>query len=140
MSTLYQEANWSKEDMDSVISAKKEMMTKSILSVFSPEKLQYYREEIAEKEQDGYMVSLIDMLGLIFEQLVFGKVSSWTLSVITLIILCITLKAERLCVTFRKSFTESLKTSVAVKLASEHSPKRWRYTHKTECDWMIDII
>uniref|UniRef100_A0A8C2WQW0 PLA2c domain-containing protein n=1 Tax=Cyclopterus lumpus TaxID=8103 RepID=A0A8C2WQW0_CYCLU len=69
MSALYQEANWSQEDMDSVISEKKEQMTKSMLSVFSPEKLQYYREEIAEKEQDGYSVSLIDMLGLVFEQL-----------------------------------------------------------------------
>uniref|UniRef100_A0A8C3ATP5 Phospholipase A2 n=1 Tax=Cyclopterus lumpus TaxID=8103 RepID=A0A8C3ATP5_CYCLU len=69
MSALYQEANWSQEDMDSVISEKKEQMTKSMLSLFSPEKLQYYREEIAEKEQNGYSVSLIDMLGLVFEQL-----------------------------------------------------------------------
>ncbi|XP_034408063.1 cytosolic phospholipase A2 zeta-like isoform X5 [Cyclopterus lumpus] len=80
MSALYQEANWSQEDMDSVISEKKEQMTKSMLSVFSPEKLQYYREEIAEKEQDGYSVSLIDMLGLVFEQLVFGKKVTSTLS------------------------------------------------------------
>ncbi|XP_056292174.1 cytosolic phospholipase A2 zeta [Pseudoliparis swirei] len=80
MSTLYQEDNWSHEDMDSVISAKKERMTKSILSVFSPEKLLYYKDEIAEKEQDGYMVSLIDMLGLVFEQLVFGKKVTSTLS------------------------------------------------------------
>ncbi|XP_034408437.1 cytosolic phospholipase A2 zeta-like [Cyclopterus lumpus] len=80
MSALYQEANWSQEDMDSVISEKKEQMTKSMLSVFSPEKLQYYREEIAEKEQDGYIGSLIDMLGLVFEQLVFGKKVTSTLS------------------------------------------------------------
>ncbi|TNN40817.1 Cytosolic phospholipase A2 zeta [Liparis tanakae] len=78
MSTLYQEDNWSHEDMDSVISAKKERMTTSILSVFSPEKLLYYKDEIAEKEQDGYMVSLIDMLGLVFEQLVFGQVMEKT--------------------------------------------------------------
>ncbi|XP_034408494.1 cytosolic phospholipase A2 zeta-like isoform X2 [Cyclopterus lumpus] len=80
MSALYQEANWSQEDMDSVISEKKEQMTKSMLSLFSPEKLQYYREEIAEKEQNGYSVSLIDMLGLVFEQLVFGKKVTSTLS------------------------------------------------------------
>ncbi|XP_068424303.1 cytosolic phospholipase A2 beta-like isoform X2 [Clinocottus analis] len=80
MSTMYQEDNWSHQDIDSVISAKKEMMTKSILSVFSPEKVQYYREEMAEKEQAGYIVSLIDMLGLIFEQLVFGKKVTSTLS------------------------------------------------------------
>ncbi|KAM6922712.1 cytosolic phospholipase A2 beta [Lycodopsis pacificus] len=73
MSSLYQEANWSHEDMDSVISAKKEQMTKSVLSAISYEKLHYYREEIAEKEQEGYMVSLIDMCGLIIEHVVFGK-------------------------------------------------------------------
>ncbi|XP_068424162.1 cytosolic phospholipase A2 zeta-like [Clinocottus analis] len=80
MSTLYQEDNWSHQDMDSVISAKKKEMTKSIMSVFSPEEVQYYREEMAEKEQAGYIVSLIDMLGLIVEQLVFGKKVTSTLS------------------------------------------------------------
>ncbi|XP_068574974.1 cytosolic phospholipase A2 zeta-like [Cebidichthys violaceus] len=80
MSTLYQEANWSQEDIDGVISAKKEQMTKSILSAFSAEKLQYYRDEMAEKEQEGYSASLIDMLGLIFEHLVFGKKVTSTLS------------------------------------------------------------
>ncbi|XP_075933392.1 cytosolic phospholipase A2 zeta-like [Anarhichas minor] len=80
MSALYQEANWSQEDMDSIISAKKEQMTKSVLSAFSPEKLQYYREEVAEKEQEGYIVSLIDMCGLIAEHLVFGKKVTNTLS------------------------------------------------------------
>ncbi|XP_068424046.1 cytosolic phospholipase A2 zeta-like [Clinocottus analis] len=80
MSTMYQEDNWSHQDIDTVISAKKEMMTKSILSVFSPEKVQYYREQMAEKDQEGYTVSLIDMLGLIFEQLVFGKKVTSTLS------------------------------------------------------------
>ncbi|XP_056292175.1 cytosolic phospholipase A2 beta-like [Pseudoliparis swirei] len=80
MSTLYQEDNWSHEDMDSVISAKKEQITKSILSIFSPEKLLYYSEEIAEKERDGYIGSLIDMLGLVFEELIFGKKVTSTLS------------------------------------------------------------
>ncbi|XP_031728917.1 cytosolic phospholipase A2 zeta isoform X2 [Anarrhichthys ocellatus] len=80
MSALYQEANWSQEDMDSIISAKKEQMTKNVLSAFSPEKLQYYREEVAEKEQEGYTVSLIDMCGLIAEHLVFGKKVTNTLS------------------------------------------------------------
>ncbi|XP_039639450.1 cytosolic phospholipase A2 zeta [Perca fluviatilis] len=79
MSTLYQEANWS-EDIDRIISATKKQMTKSTLSAFSLEKLQYYSEEMAEKEQDGYTVSLIDMVGLIFEHIVFGKKNTSTLS------------------------------------------------------------
>lgn len=76
MSTLYQEDNWSQQDIDQFISASKEQMTKSVLSLLSPEKLYYYRKEMEEKENQGYIVSLIDMLGLFFEQLVFGKVSS----------------------------------------------------------------
>lgn len=62
--------------MDTVISATKEPMTKNILSVFSPDKMEYYSEEMKAKENEGYIVSFIDMAGLILEQLVFGKVSS----------------------------------------------------------------
>lgn len=76
MSTLYQEANWSQQDINKIISAAKEQMSKSVFSAFSHEKLQYYREEMAEKRNEGYIVSLIDMAGLILEHLVFGKVSS----------------------------------------------------------------
>ncbi|XP_076599468.1 cytosolic phospholipase A2 zeta-like [Chaetodon auriga] len=80
MSTLYQEANWSQEDMDSVISAAKKQMTKSTLSAFSPEKLQYYSEEMTKKGNEGYIVSLIDMAGLVLEHLVFGREVTSTLS------------------------------------------------------------
>ncbi|KAM9345081.1 cytosolic phospholipase A2 zeta-like [Symphorus nematophorus] len=80
MSTLYQEANWSQQDMDSFISASKEQMTKSFLSAFSPQNLQYYEKEIAEKEKEGHTTSLIDMWGLILEHLVFGKKVTSTLS------------------------------------------------------------
>ena len=76
MSTLYQEDNWSQEDIDSIISASKEQMTKSVLSAFCPEKLQYYSEETAKKEQEGHPVSLVDNVGLLLEHLVFGKVRS----------------------------------------------------------------
>ncbi|XP_035519757.1 cytosolic phospholipase A2 zeta-like [Morone saxatilis] len=80
MSTLYQEVNWSQQDIDIIISAAKDQMTKSVLSVFSPEKLQYYSEVMAERGNEGYIVSLIDMAGLILEHLVFGKKVTNTLS------------------------------------------------------------
>ncbi|KAM3606464.1 uncharacterized protein V6R79_017023 [Siganus canaliculatus] len=80
MSTLYQEADWSQQDLNSIISAVKEQMTKSVLSAFCREKLQYYHEEMREKADDGYSVSLIDMAGLILEHLVFGKKVTSTLS------------------------------------------------------------
>ncbi|KAA8584149.1 hypothetical protein FQN60_015357 [Etheostoma spectabile] len=73
------EANWS-QDIDSIIKATKTQMTKSIMSAFSLEKLRYYSEEMAEKAKAGYIVSLIDMAGLIFEHLVFGKKITSTLS------------------------------------------------------------
>lgn len=79
MSVLYQDANWSQQDIDSTITAAKKQMTKSFLSVFCPEKLCYYSEEMTERANEGYIVSLIDMVGLIFEHLVFGKVSNRTL-------------------------------------------------------------
>ncbi|KAG7999834.1 Cytosolic phospholipase A2 zeta, partial [Nibea albiflora] len=78
MSTLYQDTNWSQQDIDSIISAAKKQMTKSSLSMFSPEKLQYYYEEMAEKGNQGYSVSLIDMMGLVLEDLVFGKWCEFT--------------------------------------------------------------
>ena len=83
MSALYQEANWSQQDMDSFISASKEQMTKNFSSAFSAEKLNYYGEEMAEKEKEGHIVTLIDMWGLILEHLIFEKVTT-TFSFITL--------------------------------------------------------
>lgn len=62
--------------MDAIISGAKERMTKNILAVFSPEKMQYYNDEITRKENEGHIVSFIDMAGLILEQLVFEKVGS----------------------------------------------------------------
>nr|XP_046258518.1 cytosolic phospholipase A2 beta [Scatophagus argus] len=80
MSALYQEANWSQQDMDDIISTVKVQMTKSTMSAFSREKLQYYYDEMEVKGNDGYIVSLIDMAGLILEHLVFGKKITSTLS------------------------------------------------------------
>lgn len=83
LSTLYQDDNWSQQDLDSIISAAKEQMTKSALTMFAPEKLQYYSEEMGKKGRDGYIVTLIDMAALMLEHVVFGRVSSQTFSVIT---------------------------------------------------------
>ncbi|XP_034040987.1 cytosolic phospholipase A2 beta-like isoform X2 [Thalassophryne amazonica] len=80
MAALYQEANWSQQDLDRVISKAEEQMTKSVLSAFSKDKLQYYSDEMAEKGDKGYIVSFIDMAGLILEHLVFGKKVTSTLS------------------------------------------------------------
>ncbi|XP_047432421.1 cytosolic phospholipase A2 epsilon-like isoform X2 [Mugil cephalus] len=80
MSALYQEANWSQQDINTFISAVREQVTKSMMSLISPEKLHYYNTESAQKGQEGYSVSFIDTFGLFCEQLVFGKKLTSTLS------------------------------------------------------------
>uniref|UniRef100_UPI003AAE3706 cytosolic phospholipase A2 zeta-like isoform X2 n=1 Tax=Centroberyx gerrardi TaxID=166262 RepID=UPI003AAE3706 len=80
MTSLYQQANWSQQDIDSAISAKEGKITKSFLSSFSTDKLQYYKDELDKKGKEGHIVSLIDMWGLVIEHLIFGKKTTSTLS------------------------------------------------------------
>uniref|UniRef100_A0A672HR07 Phospholipase A2 n=1 Tax=Salarias fasciatus TaxID=181472 RepID=A0A672HR07_SALFA len=70
LSALYREANWSQQGLNKVISFEKEQMTKSVLEVFSPEKLHYYREEMAEKKEQGHISSFIDFAGLFLSWLI----------------------------------------------------------------------
>ncbi|CAB1343553.1 unnamed protein product, partial [Coregonus sp. 'balchen'] len=70
--------DWSQRDMDESISALEGEITKSFLSAFTPEKLQYYRHQMAEKEKEGHMVSLIDMWGLVVEHCLHGKWCEFT--------------------------------------------------------------
>ncbi|KAM9394923.1 cytosolic phospholipase A2 zeta [Salvelinus alpinus] len=80
LAALYQEADWSQRDMDESISAMEEEITKCFLSAFTTEKLQYYKHQMAEKEKEGHMVSLIDMWGLVIEHCLHGKKKTSTLS------------------------------------------------------------
>ncbi|XP_029925717.1 cytosolic phospholipase A2 zeta-like [Myripristis murdjan] len=80
MSSLYQQANWSQQDIDTVISVMEERFTKSFMSSFSIEKLQYYQDELDERLREGHIVSFVDMWGLIIEHLLFGKKNTSTLA------------------------------------------------------------
>ncbi|CAB1312596.1 unnamed protein product, partial [Coregonus sp. 'balchen'] len=80
LAALYQEADWSQRDMDESISAMEGEISKSFLSAFTPEKLQYYRHQMAEKEKEGHMVSVIDMWGLVIKHCLHGKKNTSTLS------------------------------------------------------------
>lgn len=82
MTALYQEPNWSQQDMNTFISASKKQITKNTLTLFSPEKLHYYHKEAQQKHEDGHFVSFIDVVGLLFEQLAFGKVSRFILIIL----------------------------------------------------------
>ncbi|XP_061645455.1 cytosolic phospholipase A2 beta isoform X1 [Phyllopteryx taeniolatus] len=80
MTALSKDENWSQDGIDSTIAELRKELCKSVLSVFSPEKLKYYKQEMKEKMNEGHIVSLTDMAGLIYEQIVFGKKITSTLS------------------------------------------------------------
>ncbi|TRY60476.1 hypothetical protein DNTS_028910 [Danionella cerebrum] len=74
LSSIYEDPNWSRNDIDKSIESLKNELSKTILSLFSKEQLQLYREKMNEREKQGYLVSLIDMWGLALEYLFRGKV------------------------------------------------------------------
>ncbi|XP_047433092.1 cytosolic phospholipase A2 beta-like [Mugil cephalus] len=80
MSALYQEANWSQQDINTFISAVRENLNRSIPSLFHWEELYYYYSELSQKADDGYSVSAVDLFGLVCEKLIFGKKLNSTLS------------------------------------------------------------
>ncbi|XP_046885001.1 cytosolic phospholipase A2 zeta-like isoform X1 [Hypomesus transpacificus] len=80
MAKLNEQDDWSHCDMEKAIAELEKEITKSALSAFTLEKLQYYNTETGKREQEGHPVSLIDMWGLVIEQLTHGKKNSHTLS------------------------------------------------------------
>uniref|UniRef100_A0A668AID6 PLA2c domain-containing protein n=1 Tax=Myripristis murdjan TaxID=586833 RepID=A0A668AID6_9TELE len=76
MSTLYQDANWSKQDINSVISVIEGRITKSFMSSLSKEKRRYYDHEMEERTKEGHLMSYVHKWGLIIEHLLFEKVKN----------------------------------------------------------------
>ena len=74
MAKLNEQDDWSHCDTEKAIAELEKEITKSALSAFTLEKLQYYNTETGKREQEGHPVSLIDMWGLVIEQLTHGKV------------------------------------------------------------------
>nr|XP_057912632.1 cytosolic phospholipase A2 zeta-like [Doryrhamphus excisus] len=80
MSALYQGSHWSQRSIDGTVTQIKKEIGKDFASLFTSEKLQYYSQEIEEKINEGHIPSQTDMAALIYEQAVFGKKLSSTLS------------------------------------------------------------
>uniref|UniRef100_A0A672S8N0 Phospholipase A2, group IVF, tandem duplicate 2 n=1 Tax=Sinocyclocheilus grahami TaxID=75366 RepID=A0A672S8N0_SINGR len=80
MASLYGDANWSNNDLNGVMESVKKEISKSVFSIFSPEQLRHYKEKMEEREEEGLLVSLIDMWGLAIEYLIQGKKKMGTLS------------------------------------------------------------
>ncbi|ROJ78927.1 Cytosolic phospholipase A2 zeta [Anabarilius grahami] len=80
LSSLYEEPNWSKGGLEKSMESIKKEISKKMLSMFSLEQLQEYKEKVEEREKEGHLVSLIDMWGLALEYLFQGKKQMGTLS------------------------------------------------------------
>ncbi|KAK7901742.1 hypothetical protein WMY93_018511 [Mugilogobius chulae] len=79
MSSLCQDQNWS-QNLETLISQNRKKMTIKPEEGFTLEKMKYYKSEMDEKEEQGHLVSYIDMAGLILEHLLFGQKTVSTLS------------------------------------------------------------
>ncbi len=74
MASLYNDANWSNNDLNVVLESVKKEISKSVFSIFSIEQLGHYKEKMEEREKEGHLVSLVDMWGMAIEYLIQGKV------------------------------------------------------------------
>ncbi|KAM9466378.1 cytosolic phospholipase A2 beta-like [Clarias gariepinus] len=77
--SLFSDDSWSKENLDKEIASKKKELSKSTFTIFF-RKLWYYRSERHNRKKEGYPVSIVDLWGLVIEQLIFGKKHTKTLS------------------------------------------------------------
>ncbi|XP_061646150.1 cytosolic phospholipase A2 zeta-like [Phyllopteryx taeniolatus] len=80
MAALSKEANWSLDGIDSTIAQIRKEISKNLLSLFSLENLEYYKQELEKKNNEGHIVSDTDVAGLLFEHVIFGKKIISTLS------------------------------------------------------------
>ncbi|ETE57716.1 Cytosolic phospholipase A2 epsilon, partial [Ophiophagus hannah] len=74
MSCLYQDPNWSQNDLEKPLRDVQKHMTKNrFVATFAPEKLKYYAKELWQRYQEGYSVSFTDLWGLIIESLLHSE-------------------------------------------------------------------
>uniref|UniRef100_A0ACB8G484 Uncharacterized protein n=1 Tax=Sphaerodactylus townsendi TaxID=933632 RepID=A0ACB8G484_9SAUR len=68
MSKLYDDANWSKKNLQELITdARRHVKKNKFLASFAPERLKYYLKELKQRHQEGYNISFTDLWGLIIE-------------------------------------------------------------------------
>lgn len=74
MASLYNDANWSTNDINGAMESVKKEISKGVFSVYSIEQLRHYKEKMEERAKEGRHVSIVDMFGLSIEYLIQGKV------------------------------------------------------------------
>ncbi|XP_066538614.1 cytosolic phospholipase A2 zeta-like isoform X2 [Hoplias malabaricus] len=80
LSSLYSDQNWSVKEMEEQVQHMQKELSKSTSSLFAPRLLHYYNQELKQRESEGHTITLIDMWGLILEQLIYSKKNTGTLS------------------------------------------------------------
>lgn len=74
ISTLYQDPAWSQVALQGPIECAQSRVCSSKMGAMSPERLQYYVQELASLEGSGHSVSLIDLWGLLIEYVLYQAV------------------------------------------------------------------
>ncbi|XP_075049481.1 cytosolic phospholipase A2 zeta [Mixophyes fleayi] len=73
ISTLYEDPNWSHEDLQHSISKVRKSVTSSKALAFSAERIRYWSQELVALERDGHKVNFSDLWGLMLEYFLHQK-------------------------------------------------------------------
>lgn len=74
MSKLYEDANWSQNDLRGPVGDIRKHVTKSKLHCFSLDRMKYYENELCERKQEGHKVSFTDLWGLFIDCMLHHQV------------------------------------------------------------------
>ncbi|XP_053169257.1 cytosolic phospholipase A2 epsilon-like [Hemicordylus capensis] len=73
MIKLYEDARWSQNDLEGLISDARRQVMKNKLSCFSLEHLKYYEKEIWQRHLEGHKLSFTDFWGLVLESMLHDE-------------------------------------------------------------------
>ncbi|KAM4662412.1 cytosolic phospholipase A2 delta [Discoglossus pictus] len=80
MSKLYEDADWSQKDLSEPIEDARRNITKSKMSAFSIDRLNFYRDEMNKRAEQGYKTSFTDIWGLLIESMYHDTVNETKLT------------------------------------------------------------
>uniref|UniRef100_A0A5F8GTQ9 Phospholipase A2 n=1 Tax=Monodelphis domestica TaxID=13616 RepID=A0A5F8GTQ9_MONDO len=80
LASLYQDPEWSQQDLKKFISHAREHMTKSKLGAFSLGNMKGYYQELQRRAEEGRPPSFVDLWALVLEFLLYGKAMEHKLS------------------------------------------------------------
>uniref|UniRef100_F7E3Q7 Phospholipase A2 n=1 Tax=Monodelphis domestica TaxID=13616 RepID=F7E3Q7_MONDO len=73
MAHLYKDAHWSSKNLEKTIQEVRRQAVKNKIPALYSEQLSYYRQDLQERSQEGYKVTLIDLWGLLLESCFFDE-------------------------------------------------------------------